>query len=369
MTQEPTSVRSTHGTWAALIVRLAGATMLGALAAAPLLSSGCRTPEQRYKVLSFFFDGVPPPGGVVVVKPGEEERGVTVGDQPPKPVTQSIHLPYQQRECFKCHGSTGTFRVSVADIASCDSCHTDYGGNTTSVEKWVHGAMSLGCQTCHEPHKSEQEALLKRPQMETCMDCHQIEPVLDRPYHATAKSGEDRCGKCHDPHMAGNRLLLVDSDTYRHRKLINVEPVSIHAPFKNHECAKCHVVEELNRVRDDIDSVCQSCHAEVIEQAPSTAHKPIKEGKCVACHNPHDSARPNLVRVTAEKMCFTCHKPEEIQTPEHPSATQSDCLLCHKGHHSENVKLLRRALEPAATQPATMPQVQLSTPERGKAAS
>lgn len=353
---------------ARVVVRLIGAAALAMLVALPLiLSGGCRaTPEQRYRILSFFFDGVPPPGGGVAML-NDDTAGSggpqTSRNQPTAPVTLSIHAPYQRRECSKCHGSTGTFRVSVSDIAACDTCHTDYGD--TGPDKWVHGAMSLGCATCHVPHKSEYEALLKRPQMETCMDCHQVAPVLDRPYHATAKSGEDRCGKCHDPHKAGNRLLLVDADTYRHRQLKNQQPVSIHPPFMNHECQTCHVVEELNRVRDNIDAICQSCHANVVEQAPPTAHKAVRDGKCVACHNPHDSARPHLVRVTAQEMCYACHKPEETQTPQHPSATQSDCLLCHQGHHSDFPKLLRPPIAqtvmpgpiaPPATQPAAATQ-------------
>jgi predicted CXXCH cytochrome family protein len=322
------------------------------LAVGIVLLAGCRTPEQRYRVLSFFFDGVPPPPGMVLtpeqINPWDpalremsDREAVTPTTGPAEEVTiRSIHAPYERRECAKCHGSAGSFRMSVTDIAPCASCHKGY--DKPEAGDWVHGPLAVSqCNLCHVAHRSENFSLLKQPQPDLCFYCHDAQPLLERPYHVLAKDKQADCGDCHDPHMAGNRLLLVDGDTFRHRRFLAFKPQSTHQPYKEKKCDQCHILTESNRVRDDIEQACRSCHQELIDKQPASAHEAVRQGKCVSCHHPHESPRPHLVRVTAEQMCYTCHKPADLQTPGHPPVTRADCLMCHNGHESEREHLLR----------------------------
>jgi DmsE family decaheme c-type cytochrome len=62
---------------------------------------------------------------------------------------------------------------------------------------------------------------------------------------------------------------------------------------------------------------------------------------CSSCHDPHDGARPRMVRAeSVNEQCLTCHT--EKRGPflwEHPPARES-CLHCHDPHGSNHDKLL-----------------------------
>jgi len=306
--------------------------------------TGCKTPEQRYRVLSFFFDGVPLPESMRSAEEqsteGAEELNRT--DRPAAGRAQflSFHRPFVDRKCFQCHSRSNSFQISMTDITPCRSCHDTH---LKDVEgDWVHGPLAVGdCGMCHLPHKSEYYHLLTKPQPDVCFFCHDSTSVLEKPYHESVTTEEQTCGSCHDPHRAGNKLLLVDSRTYQHRRLKVAEPKSVHVPFKEQKCATCHDTEQVNRVRDNMDAICMSCHEQISHTASATAHQPIREGKCVACHHPHQSSRPHLVRVTAENMCYECHTVADVLTPQHPPTARADCLICHFGHESDRPKLLR----------------------------
>lgn len=326
-----------------------GVLLLGCM----FLGVGCSTPEERYQVLSFFFDGVPVPESMrEQLANTEQAKGGTTGqtqvtDEAAQEVTWVYHAPYADGvSCQACHDlQQGMEMRSGNEAELCRDCHSSH--FTYEAGDWMHGPAALGeCRMCHEPHKSEHPDLLTSAQPEICLNCHDGEALLDRPHHVTAKAGQDRCGKCHDPHLAGNRKLLVDSRTYRNRRVRAFRPQSVHAPYQDRsQCRHCHIAEEGNRVRDDVDAACRDCHADLIEaaQAPdSGVHAPIAEGQCISCHNPHESPRPNLLRTTAEQMCVDCHAPEALAEADHPaSVVRADCLICHKGHSSERPNLLR----------------------------
>src|SRR5437868_12147121 len=62
---------------------------------------GCST-EKRYKVLSFFFDGVPNPHAPAASAQGEldsQQPGAAV-----RPIAY-IHKPYGENKCNECHGT------------------------------------------------------------------------------------------------------------------------------------------------------------------------------------------------------------------------------------------------------------------------
>lgn len=351
----PPSLRPSRRRLAAAVRWLPSVALLAlALGLGAAFMLGCASAEQRYKVLSFFFDGVPPPQGyqgpvydLLAKREQVLARAVQV-QRPTETAEQKItwyHQPYVQRQCFDCHEREAGYGTPDDATAACRRCHDSY----FEIEPydWVHGPVASGeCGLCHEPHQSEHQYLLTEGQPALCFECHDPGFVATDPYHA-ALGPEPVCSDCHDPHAAGNRLLLADSRTYQRRMDIRRVERSEHAAWERSDCARCHQTEQGNRVVDDVDRVCLECHEPVIQQAQANlanVHEPITEGKCTACHTPHRSPRPALLLPTAERTCYGCHDPAAIRTPEHPNVTRVDCVLCHRGHGGDNPHLLRDEL-------------------------
>lgn len=360
-----------------------GVAIILTLAAAPLFYLGCSTPEARYRTLSMFFDGVPPPAGLLVElpewardpnRPGSNQAGATT--QPVAAATQPkdffFHKPYADRNCKGCHDLEKGFQALQINANLCQKCHRDH--IQLEPEDWVHGPTVLGqCNLCHLAHKSEFPGLAVAAQPELCLRCHGDSFLEENAFHAALP--DKTCSNCHDPHAAGNRLLLADSRTYRWRQKKQIEVKHGHPKWTKEDCARCHYVEKSNAMRPGVDQACLSCHDQLLKPAEGVKlHKAVAEDHCTACHTPHASRRPHLVREDAEAICFKCHKLEEIQKPEHPHVTRADCTICHAGHSSPEPHLLRpliaeqlRPLSPLpkpATPPTTQPIARRSLEEQ-----
>ena len=350
------------------VLRVATTLALTALVSSCFL--GC-SPDTRYKVLSFFFDGVPKPGeegtqrvggpSGAEVTPGREGGPPPAPAGPPPPVSE--HAPWRNRECFACHEAESSLVAFAKGPALCSKCHGEY--VHPNPMDWVHGPVALGqCQLCHQPHKSDYPSLLTAPELDLCRRCHAEPDLLDWPFHKAA-AGKS-CSTCHDPHMAGNRLLLVDSGSYRRRHIERMARFE-HPPWKERKCTVCHIPEQSNALVADVDAVCMTCHAKVLEvSSQQKIHKAVSDHKCSVCHTPHRSPLEHLVRPTAEQMCMACHKPEEIRKPGHPAVERADCLLCHRGHVSERAHLLKSGI-PMPGEPLP-PVAAPPSPEEKKAA-
>jgi len=328
------------------------------------LFAGCGDRVARYRVLSFFFDGVPvppelaPPDANTTTQPGDPNSPRTATTRPAGTADEILyHAPYKNRQCVKCHLQTASFQVPI-DKDVCRSCHTRH--YDIPGDDWVHGPVVVGkCSMCHLSHQSPNLALLIKPGSELCLKCHDPAVTLSWPFHAEAKSGTLVCGACHDPHSAGNRLLLADSGTYA-RRAFRAHVVSApHSKWAKDDCKKCHATGQSNVVLDPnaINKACLECHEKKVikEAAPAKLHKAVSDGKCIDCHVPHRSSLPHLIRPAAEKNCTPCHKPEKFNKPPHPPVVRADCLLCHSGHLSSREHLLRPYDAPWAARPASMP--------------
>lgn len=326
------------------------------LVAAVTFYSGCSS-TSRYRILSFFFDGVPPPEGLAVeeVEQVTGPWGVTLDPDDPRarktkargpgrdqeevPIV-SYHAPYQDGRCYECHRAEGGYEAPAAGADACRVCHSSH--LPTEPTDWVHGPVAAGeCYFCHEAHESQHKVLLKGVEPELCLRCHAAADVFAATYHVDR---EQLCTTCHDPHLAGNRLLLADSRSYRRKTRSKVLP-SPHASWDKEECNRCHSAEMSNVVIDNVDEVCRSCHDKVLVAATDMAlHWPVRRGQCIVCHTPHSSWRPHLIRPAGETICLGCHEVDEIRTATHPRVARADCLLCHTGHASERRALLRQGI-------------------------
>lgn len=180
-----------------------GGVVAALLGAALLLSAtsqwlGC-TPQKHYKVLSFFFDGVPDPNA-----PPEGEldaESATSGRPVPRAI---LHKPFAENKCDACHTSaSGRFQdFDKADDSSCAKCHE----HVQTQFAVMHGPVAIGgCSFCHVPHESSIPALLIDTAPAVCLTCHDRELLPATPAdHATDRS----CLDCHVGHGSDKRGLL-----------------------------------------------------------------------------------------------------------------------------------------------------------------
>jgi predicted CXXCH cytochrome family protein len=170
---------------------------------------GCKTPEERHRLLTIFFDGVPPLYPVEPEPlPGEPEEGDTpqVARAAAVNSNASVHGPVAEKECDQCHSSRYSNQLKLERPELCWSCHDreDFAGAV------VHGPFSAGfCQGCHDPHRSQYAYLLVSDEADLCLGCHEQSDLADIVDH---RSGEGRlCQSCHDPH-ASDRKYMLKSD-------------------------------------------------------------------------------------------------------------------------------------------------------------
>jgi predicted CXXCH cytochrome family protein len=327
---------------------------------------GC-DPKTKYEVLTFFFDGVPllpgmkgyRPDGLILDPSDPRAKAFLARDRARKAREKAAktptfaHKPYATFKCKACHDRSKSY--SSVSVETCRSCHKSH--FDTKWDDWVHGPVSLGkCSLCHLPHTSKHKGLLTKAPRDLCTSCHDKAKVLAGPHHVEASF--KGCTECHDPHFAGNRLLLADAISYRRRKGGGAKPAKGHSAWKKDVCSKCHDVKRSNTVLPNAGKMCVTCHDKVQHPiAGGKIHEPVSKGKCLSCHTPHAGKLAHLIRPNAERNCIGCHKLEKLSTPRHSRFYRVDCLLCHAGHSSPKKHLLRVPDPPPrpTTLPATMP--------------
>jgi predicted CXXCH cytochrome family protein len=172
------------------------------LVVSSILWPGCTSdPQKRYKILSFFFDGVPEPtetvagGGVVRKIPGGQ------------PMVIFAHKPFAEEKCDSCHsgGMNALYRQVPESVSSnvCLRCHQE----VTSKYAVMHGPVAtVECLWCHAPHEANYRWLLRQPAPDVCLQCHTPELLsANPPEHTMPKSD---CLACHSGHGGEQHGLL-----------------------------------------------------------------------------------------------------------------------------------------------------------------
>jgi predicted CXXCH cytochrome family protein len=152
--------------------------------------------QESYKVLSFFFDGVPKP--VEKSEQGAEGKGEAVAKGRGE---ASTHGPYAARLCHACH-EEGSNALVLPVRELCLKCH-----QFKMNKKYVHGPLvSGGCIICHDPHSSGNRYLLVSREQTFCFHCHEEKAIEKNAAH----KGVDmtQCTSCHDAHMSDKKYLL-----------------------------------------------------------------------------------------------------------------------------------------------------------------
>lgn len=171
------------------------------LALAALALWSCGSPEERYKTLSFWFDGVPLPESM---RPNVEDPD---GSRVALIIVQ--HAPYEAERCEDCHGAVRKGTMSLAGYAGlkstvCLKCHE---GKQTEFRA-MHGPVAaVECLACHEPHESRYAHLLKSPTPALCLQCHVKEDLKASPIAGHEDLSVD-CLNCHSGHGGDDPYFL-----------------------------------------------------------------------------------------------------------------------------------------------------------------
>ncbi len=170
----------------------------------------------RHKVLSFFFEGVPPldserqavdTGATDEESPTTETEVAVTSEKPARIAKQtdpSRHEP--AKDCDQCHRRIGswsrkTLTRPLPEV--CYTCHTDY----SAAGGYLHGPIAAGaCAFCHDPHGAKYVHLQKELQPKLCYQCHLREDIASIADHQDKQ--HSICTECHDPHMGSRRDFL-----------------------------------------------------------------------------------------------------------------------------------------------------------------
>jgi len=186
-------------------------TITSVLVLLPMLI-GCDA-ETKYKILTFFFEGVPDPNAVdvnsvgrVILNPhAEKTRTVVVTNKPVDKQRRSTrHKP--AKKCNNCHeGKIGLGRRTTIEPVPvlCYSCHTNY----HEMPGYMHGPVIVGdCTFCHDAHQSKYVYLQKDREPDLCYRCHMKNDIGSITGHEDKL--EAICTDCHDPHISLEKKLL-----------------------------------------------------------------------------------------------------------------------------------------------------------------
>lgn len=216
-------MRNGHSNTLLLIICLASISLV--------FLSGCDR-YTRYKVLTFFFTGVPSPDGSTPAQKSEAEVRAEVRKQKRKEaerVPSYAHGPFASGQCNQCHAtsSSATFRRGVREASGiagtekggvsarlilpleelCIDCHADKSVDVAYGKGfWVHGPVSRGiCTACHSPHQSPYPfMLLNGDSRFMCARCHAKGFITETEDHMK----DQECTTCHNPHIGKDRFLL-----------------------------------------------------------------------------------------------------------------------------------------------------------------
>jgi predicted CXXCH cytochrome family protein len=152
------------------------------------------------------------------------------------PVLAAAPVRAGEPNCSSCHETLAAGKsVHAAVFMGCASCHTavdasDVPHKITNrnakglsakmrdlcfgchdrkpfMKNTVHGALLLGCTSCHDPHASDHAHLLKEDIPGLCLSCHG-ERLAEQQGRTHVLTGNEACATCHNPHATDTPKLV-----------------------------------------------------------------------------------------------------------------------------------------------------------------
>lgn len=189
--------------------------------------------------------------------------------------------------------------------------------------------------------------MIRQPMALTCFACHRkAEKGLRAGFlHPPFEKGN--CLSCHKPHVSEFELLMKASATDMcivcHRIGDDAAKPYQHPPFIKRQCASCHsghASEYKSLVRGKGQDLCFNCHPRIAQKSLlAVKHDPFSSGDCSVCHTPHASANPSLLVAKTPYLCYNCHPNVDLvmaQVSHHPVPEgKISCESCHDPHASK----------------------------------
>ncbi len=186
--------------------RCVSAVLILCLSGLAILSACSET--TKFRVLSFFFDGVPGPGAARAAE--QAIAGVAPTDVPAATPGQVVtrpafraHPPYHEGRCGGCHDPTTGQLFRTSEEGLCASCH----GDLVRDFRYLHGPVAVSaCLFCHHHHGGVFPKVLRSDPAGICFRCHQRKDLTEGEHHATIE--QQACVECHDAHGGNDRFFL-----------------------------------------------------------------------------------------------------------------------------------------------------------------
>jgi len=240
-----------------------------------------------------------------------------------------------------------------ADAAKCLECHAD-----KTKGKFVHSAMAGGCLSCHEVRVNKditRVKLITATPLSLCLTCHADKKASDIKGKVHSPNVRE-CLKCHGPHTAENKNLLLlplTGATKQENLCLSCHNTGVDIPKGGSRhaaldmgCDTCHIIHKTGdpaqrefayHLTKDAPALCLDCH-DVKDAAMIKAHQnqPIAKADCLQCHDPHQSKSPKLMQAFLHnafegKQCDTCHVPaKDGKVVLTQKDVKSLCVTCHE---------------------------------------
>ena len=195
--------------------------------------------------------------------------------------------------------------------AVCLDCHTSNVGMLWTAS--VHERNDITCTNCHSVHSPTDPVTLLTAQADVCFDCHMAQRADSmKTYAHPIRSGNMACSSCHNPHHStADALLKRDTLTelcWSCHTDLKGPYLFEHAPASE-DCSLCHnshgsIHPALLARRPPL--LCQSCHSQ--SGHPSVSYT----SDSLPGNNPS--------AFVIGSSCLNCHR--QIHGSNHPSGTK-----------------------------------------------
>jgi predicted CXXCH cytochrome family protein len=215
-----------------------------------------------------------------------------------------VHKPVKNGECTECHEvhSSNDQKLVFAQAPDlCFFCHSKLDDGRKKA-KTVHTPSYEGdaCLQCHTPHASAQKRLLADVSRQLCLNCHNKiikkedgNLLANIEKHLTESTFEHRalrkrCTSCHDPHFSERELLLKENF-----------PMGSYAKGIEENftlCFECHDTDLLNVEKTTVGTE--------FRQGDRNLHfvhiNKDKGRNCTTCHDIHAANNTKLIATTVK---------------------------------------------------------------------
>jgi len=187
---------------------------------------------------------------------------------------------------------------SVADNnAICMSCHDK--GDRLHWQGSTHETRDVACTNCHTvmANVSPKSNLKTAVEVDTCFQCHKNKRAeMWRSSHMPVREGKMTCTSCHNPHGSFGESLLkeatINDNCYKCHAEKRGPFLFEHAPVREN-CANCHEPHGSNNdflLKISRPRLCQQCHS-TLTGHPANPRNPMSVyaigRECQNCHSRH----------------------------------------------------------------------------------